>query len=477
MTDTQTEKLNLNEIYTQIKRHKIKCPECKGDLGQPKYFMTMFTTTIGPYSDAIGYGRPEAAQGIFVEFKRLHKIAREKLPFGAAQIGHALRNEISPRQGPIRLREFTIADIEFFFDPEEPHCPLLKHIKDETLRLIPAARKQSGKNEPVEVTVKEALKEYIKVEWQAYFMVLAKKFLEELGVEENRQRFIEKLGWERAHYSSQGYDQEIYLDRWGWTEVSGHNYRTDYDLKHHSEHSGVDLQVFKRYDKPVLKEKVVLEPVLVKIGPIFKKDASKVVAILRQSDVREVETCLKTKGSFMAGSFKVLPEHVRFVKKEVEETGKRFTPHVVEPSFGVDRLAYAVLEYAYNKRNERVVLKIPRDLAPIEIGVFPLVTKDGLAEEARSLCNMLVIGGFRVEYDEAGSIGRRYARADEAGTPICITIDYRTMKDQTVTLRDRDSWSQVRTMKDNLATNLQQYFLFKREFEEMGKIVQPNKKL
>ena len=98
MTDTKTENLNLNEIYTQIKRHKIKCPECKGDLGQPKYFMTMFTTTIGPYSDAIGYGRPEAAQGIFVEFKRLHEIVREKLPFGAAQIGHALRNEISPRQ-------------------------------------------------------------------------------------------------------------------------------------------------------------------------------------------------------------------------------------------------------------------------------------------------------------------------------------------------------------------------------------------
>jgi len=476
MTDTQTERLNLNEIHTQMKEHKIKCPECEGNLGQPKYFMTMFTTTIGPYSDAIGYGRPEAAQGIFVEFKRLYEIAREKLPFGAAQIGHALRNEISPRQGPIRLREFTIADIEFFFDPEEPHCPQLRSIEDETLHLIPAAQRQSDKKELVEVTVREALKKYIKTEWQAYFMVLARDFLKELGIPEDRQRFIEKLEWERAHYSSQGYDQEIYLDRWGWTEVSGHNYRTDYDLEHHKEHSGVDMQVFKGYDAPVLKEETILEPILAKIGPAFKEDASKVVALLRQSDIREVETSLKTKGVYNAGSFKVLPEHVRFVKKRIEETGRRFTPHVVEPSFGIDRLVYTVLEYAYSKREGRTVLKIPRELAPTQIGVFPLVTKDGLAEEARSLHETLVKKGFRGEYDEAGRIGRRYARADEAGTPICITIDYQTLKDHTVTLRDRDSWSQVRTEEDNLILHLQEYFFYDREFEEMGKIVQPSGK-
>ena len=104
----------------EIERHGIVCPDCGGKFGEPEQFLTMFKTTIGPYSGAVGYGRPEAAQNIFVEFNRLYTVARERLPFGVVQIGHALRNEISPRQGLIRLREFTISDLEFFFDPEEP---------------------------------------------------------------------------------------------------------------------------------------------------------------------------------------------------------------------------------------------------------------------------------------------------------------------------------------------------------------------
>ena len=167
----------------------------------------MFTTTIGPYSGAVGYGRPEAAQGIFVEFKRLNEFARGRLPFGVVQIGHALRNEISPRQGPIRLREFTIIDVEFFFDPENPHCKLLEGLENETLRLILAENKLKDMEEPVEVTVKKALNRgFVKAEWQAFFMVLSKHFLMKLGVSEDKQRFIEKLDWERAHYSVQGFD-------------------------------------------------------------------------------------------------------------------------------------------------------------------------------------------------------------------------------------------------------------------------------
>ncbi len=471
MTDTETEKLNLEEILANVKKHNIRCPECEGVLEKPKYFMTMFTTTIGPYSDAIGYGRPEAAQGIFVEFKRLYEVARERLPLGAVQIGHALRNEISPRQGPVRLREFTIADIEFFFDPKDPQCLQLKEVEDETLRLLTASQKRRNQKKPIEVTVKEALKEHIQTEWQAYFMVQAKHFMKDLGVPEDKQRFIEKLEWERAHYSSQGYDQEILLDRWGWTEVSGHNYRTDYDLEQHRKHSGVDMQVFKGYDKPILRKRTKIEPILSKIGPAFKKEAQKVTALLLQSNVPEIRDSLDKKGYFKVGSFKILPEHVKFVEEEVEETGRRFTPHVVEPSFGIDRLVYAALEYAYDKRKDRTTLKLPRDLAPTQVAVFPLVTKDGLAEEARSLHQMLVEEDFRVGYDEAGSIGRRYARADEAGTPICVTIDYKTIKNHTVTLRDRDSWKQVRAEEKNLVKSLKSYFKYKKNFKEMGKLI------
>lgn len=400
MSDTETEKFSLQELGNEISNRGIRCPECGNNVfGEPKYFMTMFTTTIGPYSEAVGYGRPEAAQGIFVEFRRLSEQARERLPFGVVQIGHALRNEISPRQGPIRLREFTIMDLEFFFDPENPNCTLLKTIENETLNLICAEAKLRGHKEPIIVTVKEALsKGYIKAEWQAFFMTLAKRFLKDLGVPDEKQRFMEKLEWERAHYSAQSFDQEIYLERWGWTEVSGHAYRTDYDLKRHSEFSGVEMQLFKE--------------------------------------------------------------------------GKRFIPHVVEPSFGSDRLVYVVLDYAYQPKKDRILLNLPRDLAPLQMGVYPLVSKDGLPEKARQVHQMLVNEGFISEYDESGSIGRRYARADEVGTPLGITIDYNTLKDNTVTIRDRETWKQVRTEINQLPERLHAYFHYRKNFEDLGIIVE-----
>ncbi len=403
MTDTETEKLSLQAVMDELKNRDIRCPECGGNFSKAEQFMTMFTTTIGPYSDAVGYGRPEAAQGIFVEFKRIFESARERLPLGVVQIGHALRNEVSPRQGPVRLREFTIIDVEFFVDPENRKCDRLHEVENEELRLITAENKLKDITEPITVTVKEALnKGIIKEEWQAYFMALAKNFLVELGVPEEQQRFIEKLEWERAHYSVQGFDQEVYLDRWGWTEVSGHNYRTDYDLSRHMKASGVDLTAFK----------------------------------------------------------------------EAENGGKRFIPHVIEPSFGLDRLAYVALEYAYTKKKKRTLLSLSRDIAPIQASVFPLVSKDGLPEKAKEVYQMLINEGFAVEWDESGSIGRRYARADEAGTPLGITIDYRTLEDGTVTLRDRDSWRQVRSEIDKLSQLLHAYFRHKLDFEGLGELIE-----
>jgi glycyl-tRNA synthetase len=404
MSDTETEKLTLQNIIEEIKKRNIHCPECGGAFNKAEQFMTMFTTTIGPYSDSVGYGRPEAAQGIFVEFKRIYESARGKLPLGVAQIGHALRNEISPRQGPVRLREFTIIDIEFFLDPDNTQCPRLGEVENDTLQLIIAENKLKGVTEPIDITLKEALnKGYIKQEWQAYFMALAKRFLMQLGVPEDKQRFIEKLEWERAHYSLQGFDQEVYLERWGWTEVSGHNYRTDYDLSRHMKFSGVDVTAFKETE---------------------------------------------------SGG------------------GKRFIPHVVEPSFGLDRLVYVTLEYAYTKKKKRTLMSLSRELAPIQIGVFPLVSKDGLPDKAGEIYRTLVNDGFTVEWDESGSIGRRYARADEVGTPLGITIDYQTLEDGTVTIRDRDTWRQVRSKIDNLHDLIHNYFCYKIDFNGLGELIE-----
>ncbi len=470
ISESEAEKLSLKELEETIEKHKIRCPECGGTLNEPKHFLTMFKTTIGPYSEAVGYGRPEAAQGIFVEFKRLYEAAREKLPFGVLQIGRALRNEISPRQGLIRLREFTIIDLEFFFDPEEPNCSLLKEVENEKLRLLLAENKLRGSEETIEVAVKEALKKgYIKAEWQAVFMALAKKLLIDLGVPAEKQRFIEKLPWERAHYSLQSFDQEVYVERWGWVEVSGHAYRTDYDLKRHMEFSGEDMRVFKEYEKPVERKQLIIKPVMAKLGPVFKAEAAKVAEMFSKVGSEEVEASISKRGYYMLGKYKILPEHIEVTRQKVMERGKHFIPHVVEPSFGSDRLVYVALEYAYRVKDDRTILSFPRDIAPLQVGVYPLVSKDGLPEKALELHKMLLDEGFVAEYDEAGSIGRRYARADEIGIPLGITVDYETLDDNTVTIRDRDSWKQVRSRIEELPGLLHKYFKWKINFEHLGK--------
>lgn len=473
LSDTETEKMSLKELEKTIKEKRIRCPECNSqNFGKLKQFLTMFTTTIGPYTETVGYGRPEAAQGIFVEFKRLYEYAREKLPLGVVQIGHALRNEISPRQGLIRLREFTIMDVEFFFDPEEP-CSWTKMMENVTLRLIPAELKKKNIKKPVEVTAREAVaKGYVKTEWQAFFMALAKLFLIELGVPADKQRFIEKLEWEKAHYSLQSFDQEIYMDRWGWTEVSGNAYRTDYDLTQHMKFSGVDMRVFKGHKKTIIREAFTIKPVMAKLGPAFKKDAAKVAKLVAEANPTEVESAFEKKGFFMLKSFRILPEYVKISSAKVEEKGKHFVPHVVEPSFGSDRLAYVTLEYAYQQKEDRVLLRLPREIAPIQVGLFPLVGKNGLPEKAREICQRLLDEGFSVEYDDSGSIGRRYARMDEVGTPLCVTVDYQTLQDETVTVRDRDSWKQVRTNAKQLSVQLRAYFNYEKEFRDLGEMVE-----
>ena len=472
LSEADAEKLSLQEIGEALEKNKIQCPDCGGTFRPPETFLTMFKTTIGPYSKAVGYGRPEAAQGIFVEFNRFFGLAREKLPFGVLQIGHALRNEISPRQGLIRVREFTIADLEFFYDPEEPDCHLLKDVKDEKLRFLTKETREKDSEKITEVTVEEALNQgLVKLEWQAVFMAYAKRLLVELGVPEDRQRFIEKFPWERAHYSSQSFDQQVLVDRWGWLEVSGHADRSDYDLKSHMEHAGADMRVFKEYEKPIEKEEVTAKPVMARLGPIFKGEAARVADLLVKVDAKELEASLKKNGFYMLGKFKILPEHVDIQRRKTVERGRHFVPHVVEPSFGIDRLLYVALEYAYQLKDDRVILSFPRDIAPIQVAVYPLMSKDGLPEKTLEVQKKLTDGGFLTEYDESGSIGRRYARADETGVQLGITVDYYTLKDDTVTVRDRDSWKQVRAKIDELPRLLHQYFRQKISFDQLSTYV------
>ncbi len=472
ISSKDAEKMTLEDVKAEMQRHEIVCPDCKGSFGEPTRYLTMFQTTIGPYSGAVGYGRPEAAQNIFVEFNRLFAISRERLPFGAIQIGHALRNEISPRQGLIRLREFTIADLEFFFDPEEPKCEYISEVQDEVLPIVLAETRQNDHETPTLLTVREALdKKIIRCEWQAFFMAQAKRLLLSLGVPVENQRFIEKLPWEKAHYSSQSFDQEVLVDRWGWTEVSGHAYRTDFDLSCHMKASGVDMTVYKEYPNPVETEALVAKPNLAKLGPVYKGEAAKVAAAIAKVPAKEVQDAIAKDGYITVEGYKVTKDQVEVCMQKTTVRGKRYIPHVVEPSFGCDRLFYVALEYAYRQKDDRVVLSFPRSIAPIQIGVYPLMGKDGMDTKAKEVQRLLACEGFMTDYDESGSIGRRYARADEAGVQLGITIDYDTLTDGTVTIRDRDSWQQVRTPINNLPKLLHEYFEYKINFNDLGSLI------
>jgi glycyl-tRNA synthetase len=473
ISPAEAEKMTLEEIKKEIEDHGVICPDCSSKFGEPQLYLTMFETTIGPYSGAVGYGRPEAAQNIFVEFNRLFNVARERIPFGVIQIGHALRNEISPRQGLIRLREFTISDLEFFFDPEEPCCSFIKEVENEVLPILLCETRLKECEDITVLTVREALdRKIIRSEWQAFFMAMAKKLLIELGVPAEKQRFIEKLTWEKAHYSSQSFDQEVIVDRWGWVEVSGHAYRTDYDLSCHMKASGVDMTVYKEYAKPVEKEELVVKPIMAKLGPVYKGEASKVAALLAKVPPQEVADAMQNQGYIMVENYKIKPEQVDIGHQKTIVRGTRFVPHVVEPSFGSDRLFYVALEYAYGIKDDRIVLSFPRSIAPIQVGVYPLMSKDGLDTKAMEVHRMLANEGFMVELDETGSIGRRYARADEAGVQLGITIDYDSLEDGTVTIRDRDSWLQVRALIKDLPQLLFGYFQDKINFTDLGKLVE-----
>lgn len=462
----EVEGWSLEEITRLVRERGLKCPECGGNFGEAFNTLLLFSTNIGPYKGEIGYLRPEHAQGMFTNFPQVFRVARSILPLGIAQIGKVARNEISPRQGLIRLREFTIMEIEFFFDPEEADKEAMKAIeedgiKDEKLLILTTDMRLSKIEEPVEYTVEELVKKNIvKTPWLAYWMGIGNQFLKNLGVPADRIRFMEKLPHERAHYSAQTFDQEAYTSRFGWVEVAGYAYRTDYDIQKHAEYSGFDFTVFKRYEKPVTTtiRKVVPNPAYIE-KIVGRERLSEVMKKISSMSSEEITKELETKGYVGIDELRLVPECFIVKEEEIKIHGKKIYPHVVEPSFGLERLLYIVLEYAYTEREDKTVLKIPPQIAPYHVAVFPLMTGKKpehvkMMEIARSIYKDLTKLGFRVYYDEEGSIGRRYARADEIGIPYAITVDHQTILDNTVTIRDRDTTEQIRTTISDIAKYL-----------------------
>lgn len=370
------------ELTGIIKKEKLACPKCKGKLGEVKVFHLMLKTDVSPLGGQTAYMRPETAQNIFTSFNRVFRATRAKLPMGIAQVGWAFRNEISPRHFLVRVRGFGQMEIEMFFNPNNPKVKNFDKVKNKKIRIL-TIEAQQRKGKEIEVTAEEAVKKKIVPnEWMAYVLAKEFEFYTSLGIPKEALRFRYMLPEETPHYSGGNFDLEIQFD-FGWKETVGNAYRTDYDLKKHSKHSGVDLSV-------------------------------------------------------------------------ALDDGKKVIPHVVEPSFGVERTIAGILLHTFveDKKRGWNWFRFPVKIAPYTAAVFPLVNKDKLPEKAEEVYRMLK-GQFDVFYDTAGSIGKRYARADEIGTPFSITIDYETLENNTVTVRNRDTTKQERIKINNLKSFLE----------------------
>lgn len=471
--------LSNREVDGIIAGNNITCPECGGKLGEAQEFNLMFQTSIGPGNARKGYMRPETAQGMFVDFQRLARFYREKLPFGATQIGKSYRNEISPRQGVIRLREFTQAEAEIFVAPTDKTHPGIARFENEVITLYSQQAQEKGQTETM--TVREALDmNIIAHEFLAYQMALTNSFLRKIGITPDRLRFRQHMKDEMAHYAIDCWDAEILMERFGWVETVGIADRTDYDLTAHAKTSQTELAVYVEYPEPKMVKKFVVKPDMGRLGPLFRNKAKAVADALKELDETTLSQAEIT--VVVEGEECVIPSDlVSFEETEEKVSGETIVPHVVEPSYGIDRIFYAVLEHAFRTEDvpsetgeteERTVLGFKKEVAPVQVAVLPLMGKEELAIPAKDLLQMLKNKGLMAAYDDSGTIGRRYRRNDEIGTPYAVTIDYETLEDKTVTIRDRDTMKQVRAPVEGLEDILSALIREELVFEEAGTVLQ-----
>jgi glycyl-tRNA synthetase len=340
------ERWRFDQLEPDPKDGQIHCPNCGStDLTEARAFNLMFKTFVGPVEEEsnVAYLRPETAQGHFVNFLNVLQTSRKKPPFGVAQMGKSFRNEITPGNFVFRTREFEQMELEFFVPPEQGE-------------------------QWFDYWVKERLQWYI-----------------DLGIPKEMLRLRPHDPEELSHYSSATSDVEFQFP-WGWGELEGIANRTDFDLRAHTEASGVRLEYF--------------DPA----------------------------------------------------------TNERYFPYVIEPAAGATRTMMAFLLAAYDHDEiggeARTVLHLDPQLAPYQVAVLPLSKKETLTPVAREVLHLLQPIAM-VDYDETQSIGRRYRRQDEIGTPWAVTVDFDTLDDRAVTLRDRDTTEQVRIPIDKLVTEIQ----------------------
>jgi len=450
--------LDQKSLAEALKTLKVKAPDTGNDISEPFPFNLMFMTQIGPTGKQIGYLRPETAQGIFVNFKRLLEANGGKMPFAAAQIGLAFRNEIAPRSGLLRVREFPLAEIEHFVNPEDKSHPKFKEVKDIKLALLSRAL-QTGEDQAEIVTIGEAVeRKTVGNQTLGYFMARTAMFLWTVGIKKDKLRFRQHKSTEMAHYASDCWDAEV-KTTYGWVECVGHADRSAFDLQMHSSRSNVDLYAYEPYAEPRTENVLVIKPNKAKIGKELREsskdlldyfqglqhnheEAKDLQARLAQGPAT-VKTCNR--------EFKITPDMVKISFEDQKVSGRNYIPAVIEPSYGIGRIMYAVMEHAFAPRgdvkvlDQDGVLAFTAPVAPVKAAICPLSGSDRLQPPCKDLARQFTAFGLaNIISDSSVSIGRRYARADEIGVPFSITVDFQTLEDKTVTIRDRDSTQQIR---------------------------------
>nr|CDJ87012.1 WHEP-TRS and Aminoacyl-tRNA synthetase and Anticodon-binding domain containing protein [Haemonchus contortus] len=442
---------DMQEVITKF---GFKSPSTGNELTPPIAFNLMFPSQIGPTGDFKAYLRPETAQGIFVNFKRLLEFNQGKLPFAAAQIGLGFRNEISPRQGLIRVREFTMCEIEHFVDPNDKSFPKFKKVHSYPVVLFSACNQMDGQP-AVSMTIGEAVEKGIVAnETLGYYMARTHMYLVKVGVDPRRLRFRQHLGNEMAHYAQDCWDAEI-LTSYGWIECVGNADRSCYDLTQHSKATNTKLVAEKKLEQPKTVDVVEVVPNMAVLGKEFKKDAKRIQTALAQMSEESIEDLEK---QISTGAFKLkvdddefsLTSNMLSVKRSTKTVHvEEITPSVIEPSFGIGRIMYAVLEHSFRQREgdeQRTFLALRPRVAPIKCSVLPISANERLnpiIDAVREELSRYELS-YRVD-DSAGSIGRRYARTDEIGIPFGVTVDFESEKEPwTVTVRHAESMEQVR---------------------------------
>ncbi len=457
-----------------IEKYNITNPKCKKNkLGKTYAFNLMFSCTVGPLGDQKAYLRPETAQHIFTNFQKLLNFNNGKLPFGGSMIGNAYRNEIAPRNGLLRVREFEMAEIEYFIDPLDKSHPKFDSVSSLVVPIYDR-KTQADSPTPIMMSLKDACaQKIIANEMLGYFMGRIYLFMIGLGIRKEMIRFRQHLSGEMAHYASDCWDTEL-LCSYGWIECVGLADRSAFDLTAHTLGSGVKLQASRMLEKAITKDVLKYDVNRAILGKTFKKDSKKIVDALEGMTEDEI-SCLKDnlekKGESVIGQFKVTKEMLnnwRTVKKTFQE--EKFIPNVIEPSFGLGRIIYCLLEQTFKVRGDqkRTYFSFPPSLTPYKCVFLPLIKKDPLVNKVEELIKDFRKSGIMCRKDCGGSaIGKRYARTDEMGIPFAVTIDFDTLDDKQVTMREINSMKQIRLPIKDLKNVITEFIETDKKFEDL----------